>query len=144
MIGGKIIDHYRSYKGDEKVFFIVDTNQIRNVTLRAGRMLLKHQLPDNIEVSLYDVSSSVKRSMAYLSFNNVKRKNINVRQDETDALLDIFQKIGQPYYNEKTVSNFANDTEKPVYQAVFEELWEKEKKMITIGDYQYRQVMLDD
>lgn len=143
-IGKKIYGQFKQIYPRKSLYFIVDANQIRGITLKASKEIVRYKSAPDVFLVLYSIPFTLKRHLAYISLNRFKRKNIEIKNDETDTLLYVFQQIGKNVKEANVEKQAAGLSEKSESRQVFERLWSKEKKMISIGGYQYRRLMLDD
>lgn len=141
-IGRKILGEFKKIHPGKTLYFIVDTNQLRGIGLKASRMF-KYKVPDLIILVFYNVPFRLKSNLAFISLNKIHRKNLVVKQDETDALLFVFKQIGKKVQESELSHKIRTSVDKDVSRAIFDKLWEEERKMITIGGYQYRQYIHD-
>ncbi len=138
-IGTKIFREFKKIHPGKILYIIIDTNQLRGLGLKASRRVFKYKVPDFINLVIYNVPFKLKRNLAYISLNKINRKNLVVRQDETDALLFVFKQIGRKVHESSLSGKIKTTADKDVARAIFDRLWEENRKMITIGGYQYRQ-----
>ncbi|MGM0648172.1 MAG: ATP-binding protein [Bacteroidota bacterium] len=143
-IGKKIYNQYKSLYPGLNIYFVTDTNQLRSVSLKAARELKRCKTPANSHIVIYNIPFALKRHLTYISSGRLKKYNITLKQDETDALLFVFQQIGRSVnpLNQKNPEGPQSD--KLVSRTIFDNLWEKKQEVITIGKHHYKKLMLDD
>ncbi|MCF8331186.1 MAG: response regulator [Bacteroidales bacterium] len=144
-IGQKIFDQYRNINPGKTLYFIVDVDHLRNISFKASTEILQFQSQKNLVFVLYNVPSSIKRRLAYISLNKLKKPNLIIKQDETDALHYVFHQIGKRVNDNKEVHQPEKlKSNEPESCVVFDQLWNEKKETIKIGGYEYRKVMLDE
>lgn len=144
-IGQKIFDQFQNAYPKKTLYFIIDTDHLRNISFKASTELLQYQREDYLVLVLYNIPNSIKRHLAYISLNKLNKRNVVVKQDETDALLYVFHQIGKTMQDNTKLQNAEKPKSKePESKIAFERLWNKKRETIKIGGYEYRKVKLDD
>ncbi len=145
-IGKKIQEQYKLFDPGVPLFFLVDANQVLRVKMNFFRMVFRIDAHPDVNVVVYSLPPSVKRTLAYFHLVRMKGNKVTFKKDETEALQLAFLGTGKKQ-EEKSLARSRSRSERsgplrPV--EVFEKLWEKEKDTLKVNGDQYRRITYKD
>ena len=143
IIGNRIDRSFHRNNPDKVLYFTIDLNQVRGMSLKANKMFSRYESFDNQYIVIHNVSSALKSYLTLFTVYKNKKRNIVFKEDETDALKHIFQQIGKTVPKNQEQSKDIQQSNKSS-KAIFDELWIEKKETIKIGEQQYRKVTKDE